>query len=99
MGAHITKSIGLNTWASFAGTSDAAHVAGDVAMLEAEVNPVIRELRAANIEVVAVHNHMLGEQPRMMFLHYYGRGPALTLAKGFRAALNQLGKHQSTPRG
>ncbi len=92
MGAHITKSIGLNTWASFAGTSEAAHIAGDFAMLEAEVNPVIRALRAANIEVVAVHNHMIGEQPRMMFLHYLGHGPASTLAQGFRGALGELGK-------
>jgi hypothetical protein len=90
----MTVAIGLNTWASFAGTSEAAHIAGDFAMLEAEVNPVIRALRAANIEVVAVHNHMIGEQPRMMFLHYLGRGPASTLAQGFRSALNVLGKPQ-----
>ncbi len=92
MGAHITKSIGLNTWAAFAGEPDAAHIAGDFAMLEPEVNPVVRALRANNLEVVAVHNHMIGEEPRMMFLHYLGRGPALTLAQGFRAALDQLGK-------
>ncbi len=61
-------------------------------MLEAEVNPVIKALRAHNLEVVAVHNHMLFDQPRMMFLHYYGRGPAAQLAQGFRAALDQLGK-------
>jgi len=92
MGAHITKAIGLNTWAAFAGEPDAAHIAGDFAMLQAEVNPVVRALRANNLEVVAVHNHMIGEEPRMMFLHYLGRGPALTLAQGFRAALDQLGK-------
>jgi hypothetical protein len=95
MGAHITKSIGLNTWAAFAGESNAAYIAGDFAMLEAEVNPVVKALRAANIEVVAVHNHMIGEQPRMMFLHYLGHGPASTLAQGFRSALNELGKHKS----
>ncbi len=95
MGAHITKSIGLNTWAAFAGESDAAHIAGDFAMLEPEVNPVIMALRRNNLEVVAVHNHMIGEQPRIMFLHYYGRGAASTLAQGFRAALGELGKHKS----
>ena len=95
MGAHITKSIGLNTWAAFAGEPDAAHIAGDFAMLEPEVNPVIMALRRNNLEVVAVHNHMIGEQPRMMFLHYYGRGAASTLAQGFRAALGELGKHKS----
>ena len=95
MGAHMTAAIGLNTWASFAGTADAAHIAGDVAMLDYEVNPVIRALRANNLEVVAVHSHMLGEQPRIIFLHYYGSGPATTLAQGFRAALNELGKGRS----
>ena len=96
MGAEITAAIGLNSWAAFAGTMDAAHVAGDIAMLEPEVNPVIKSLRSNNINVVAVHNHMIGEQPRMMFLHYYGSGPALALAKAFRAALDELGKHGKT---
>lgn len=96
MGAHITAAIGLNTWASFAGTMDAAHVAGDVAMLEPEVNPVVRALQKSGLNVVAVHNHMLGEQPRIIFLHYYGSGPALTLAQGFRAAVDELGKHGKT---
>lgn len=92
MGAEMTANIGLNSWASFAGSSDAAHIAGDVAMLEAEVNPVIKALRQNNLEVVALHHHMLGENPRIIFLHYYGRGKAETLAGGFRAALNELGK-------
>lgn len=92
MGAEMTPSIGLNTWASFTGTMDKAYIAGDVAMLEHEVNAVIKTLRTNNIEVVAVHNHMLGDKPHMIFLHYLGNGPALLLAKGFRAALDQLGK-------
>jgi hypothetical protein len=91
MGAEVTSAIGLNTWAAFAGKADAAHIAGDVAMLESEVNAIIRTLRKHNLEVVAVHQHMLEEQPRIIFLHYYGRGPALTLAEGFRSALDQLG--------
>jgi len=99
MGAHMTAAIGLNTWAAFAGTAEAAHIAGDVAMLQHEVNPVIRALRAHNLEVVALHNHMLGEQPRIMFLHYLGRGPATTLAQGFRAALNELGRPQPAMTG
>ncbi len=92
MGAAMTAAIGLNSWASFAGKQDAAHIAGDIAMLEGEVNNVIKALRANNIEVVALHHHLLGEQPRTVFLHYYGQGSATTLAKGFRAALDQLGK-------
>lgn len=92
MGAEMTASIGLNSWASFAGTAVTAHVAGDIAMLEAEVNPVIRTLRQNDLEVVALHHHMLGESPRIIFLHYYGRGNANKLATGFRAALEELGK-------
>jgi hypothetical protein len=92
MGAEVTTAIGLNTWAAFAGESNAAHIAGDVAMLESEVNAVIRALRQHDLEVVAVHQHMLEEQPRIIFLHYYGSGPALALAEGFRAALGELGR-------
>ena len=92
MGAEMTPAIGLNTWASFAGTADAAHVAGDVAMLDYEVNPVIAALRNNGLEVVALHHHMIGDDPHMIFLHYYGSGPAATLASGFRAALDCLGK-------
>jgi hypothetical protein len=94
MGAEMTAGIGLNTWASFTGTMERAHIAGDIAMLDTEVNAVIKTLRANNIEVVAVHNHMLDDKPHMIFLHYLGTGPALDLAKGFRAALDQLGKKQ-----
>lgn len=95
MGAEMTAAIGLNSWASFAGTKENAHIAGDIAMLEQEVNPVIKVLRANNLEVVALHNHMLGDDPRIFFLHYYGRGPATRLAQGFRAALDQLGRKHS----
>lgn len=96
MGAEMTPSIGLNSWASFAGNKDQAHIAGDIAMLQAEVNPVIASLRKNNLEVVALHHHMLGDDPQIIFLHYYGRGPATTLAQGFRAALDQLGQHGKT---
>jgi hypothetical protein len=92
MGVEMTTNIGLNSWASFAGKQDDAHIAGDIAMLQSEVNTVIKSLRAHNLEVVAVHNHMLGDEPHMIFLHYYGRGNATTLAQGFRAALDVLGK-------
>jgi hypothetical protein len=91
MGVEMTTNIGLNSWASFAGKQDDAHIAGDIAMLQSEVNSVIKTLRAHNLEVVAVHNHMLGDDPHMIFLHYYGRGTAATLAQGFRAALDVLG--------
>ncbi len=75
-GHEMGKAMGVNTWAAFAGTSQQAVVDGDFAMLESELHPVLRALRAANIDVVAIHNHMTGEAPRMMFLHYWGVGPA-----------------------
>jgi hypothetical protein len=92
MGVEMTTNIGLNSWASFAGKQDDAHIAGDIAMLQSEVNTVIKTLRAHDLEVVAVHNHMLGDDPHMIFLHYYGRGNAAKLAQGFRAALDVLGR-------
>lgn len=92
MGAEMTPSIGLNSWASFTGSMDKAFAAGDIAMLEHEVNPVIKSLRSNGIEVVALHHHMIGDNPRMIFLHYLGSGSALQLANSFRAALNELGK-------
>jgi len=99
MGVEMTANIGLNSWASFAGKTDDAHMAGDIAMLQSEVNSVIKILRSYNLEVVAVHNHMLDDDPHMIFLHYYGRGNALTLAKGFRAALDVLGKKENHSMG
>lgn len=92
MGAEMTPAIGLNTWMALSGTANAAHAAGDVAMLDYEVNPVISALRANGLEVVALHHHMLGDNPHILFLHYYGSGPADKLATGFRATMNQLGK-------
>ena len=88
-GVELTASMGLNTWAAFAGTNEKAHVAGDVAMTAAEVNKVIRELRKGGINLAAVHNHMLDERPRIFFLHYWGTGPAEQLAKTVRSAFDQ----------
>ncbi len=91
-GAVIDARMGLNTWAAFAGTDDDAVVAGDVAMLEHEVTPVLKALRENGIEVVAIHHHMTEVRPVVIFLHYWGRGPAATLATAFRNALDELGR-------
>jgi hypothetical protein len=93
-GAPVSTFLGFNTWAAFQGTPDHAAVAGDFTMLEDEVAPVIKALVENGIEVVAVHNHMTHEQPRIFFLHYWGVGNAEQLAKGLRAALDQTGKKQ-----
>jgi hypothetical protein len=92
MGAPINARMGLNTWAAFVGTDDKAAIAGDVAMLPGEVNAVLKSLRQNGLDVVSIHHHMLDTQPGVIFLHYWGTGPADKLAAGFKAALDQLGK-------
>jgi Domain of Unknown Function (DUF1259) len=82
------NTMGVNTWAAFAGTPDDALVVGDFAVLENELQTVLKTLRGANINIVAIHQHMTGENPRMIFLHYYGRGKALALAQGVKSAIN-----------
>ena len=91
-GAAINARMGLNTWAAFAGTDADAMVAGDVAMLEPEVTPVLKALRANGLNVVAIHHHMTDVKPVVIFLHYYGTGPAAKLAQGVRTAVDLLGK-------
>jgi Domain of Unknown Function (DUF1259) len=95
MGATINARMGLNTWAAFYGTNEDAAVAGDVAMLEGEVTPTLKALRSHGLDVVAIHHHMIGTQPVVIFLHYWGRGPADKLAAGFKAALDQSGKSRA----
>ena len=95
MGATINSRMGLNTWAAFYGNDSDSVVAGDVAMVESEVNPVLKALRSNGIDVVAMHHHMIGTQPTIIFLHYWGKGDAQKLARGVRAAVDVLGKGQS----
>ena len=89
MGGHtLGAAMGVNTWAAFAGSNTNAVVDGDFAVLESELQGVLRTLRARGIFVVAIHNHMTGEEPRMLFLHYWGVGSTADLARGLRAALD-----------
>lgn len=81
--------MGLNSWAAFFGSDKDAVVAGDIAMLESEVTPVLKALRSHGLDVVAIHQHMTGVKPVIIFLHYWGKGPAARLAEGFRAALDE----------
>jgi hypothetical protein len=89
MGGHeMGNAMGVNTWAAFAGTDDQAVVDGDFAMYEAEVQGVLKALRHAGIRIVAMHNHMIGETPRVVFLHFWGTGSTSTLAAGIKSALD-----------
>ncbi len=87
-GAQIGNTMGVNTWAAFVGSDDKAVVDGDFAMLESELQGVLKALRGAGINVVAIHQHMTGESPRVMFLHYWGVGSTQVLAKGLKTALD-----------
>lgn len=87
-GCPMTKEMGVNTWASFAGTDDNAVVDGDFAVLEDELQPVLKSLRSEGINIVAIHHHMTHEQPRMLFLHYWGRGSVEKLTHGLTKTLD-----------
>ena len=90
-GTTVGAAMGVNTWAAFAGSDAMAAVDGDFAMRESEVQGVLKALRAAGISVVAIHNHMIGEDPRIVFLHYQGLGPTEALARGLKTALDSQG--------
>lgn len=91
-GIPISTFLGFNTWIAWQGTMDNAAVCGDFTMKENEVQPVINELIKSGIEIVALHNHMVEESPKIFFLHYWGTGKALDLANGIHKALNITGK-------
>src|SRR5688572_28417955 len=90
-GIPVSSFMGFNTWAAWQGTPEKAAVCGDFTMLENEVHPVIKALVENGIEVVAVHNHMVHEEPKVFFLHYWATGNAEKLANGLKAALNKTG--------
>ena len=87
-GTKVGGSMGLTTWAAFSGDDRLAAVDGDFIMTAKEVQPVLRALRKAGIHIVALHNHMIGEQPAFYFTHFWGKGPAQDLARGLKSALD-----------
>jgi hypothetical protein len=91
-GCEAGKEMGVNTWAAFAGTDDDAVVDGDFAVLEEELQAVLKSLRKSGVNIVAIHHHMSGEEPRILFLHYWGRGKATDLASAVKTALGTQNK-------
>jgi hypothetical protein len=87
-GVAVGKEMGINTWAAFAGSDADAVIDGDFAMLENELQPVLRTMRKEGINIVAIHQHMTHEQPRYLFLHYWGKGKAAGLAQSLRRVLD-----------
>ncbi len=89
MGGHeMGNAMGVNTWAAFAGSDNKAAVDGDIAMYENEVQGVLKALRHAGLNIVAIHNHMMMEEPRVIFLHFWGIGSTQDLSRGLKAALD-----------
>ncbi len=86
-GVPILPGLGLDSWAAFSGSEGEAAVMGDLVLLQDEVTPVMEKLSAAGFEITAIHNHLLGESPRVMYMHFEGRGAAATLAGSLRAVL------------
>ena len=91
MGAAIPSNMGMNTPLNFQFSGNRAAINGDFILLPDEVNPVIKVLRANDIEITSIHNHMLDEEPRLIFMHFWANDDALKLAKGLRAALDATG--------
>jgi len=91
-GRDFRANMGLATWAAFSGDTKLAAIDGDVAMTARQVQAVLHALRAAKLNIVALHNHMIGETPAYFFVHYWGKGSATELAKGFRAVLDAQGQ-------
>ena len=87
----IPGSMGMNTPLNFQLDGKNAAINGDFMLLAAELNPVIKILRANGIEVASVHNHMLDDEPRLIFMHFWAYGDAVDLAKGLKAALMRIG--------
>lgn len=86
-GVAIKPGLALGSWAAFMGTDEHAIVMGDLVLLEDEVNPVMEKLRTAGFEITAVHNHLINETPRVLYMHYMGQGAAANLAGSLRTAL------------
>lgn len=91
-GAAIGASMGLKTWAAFAGSDDAASIDGDFIMRADAVQPTLQALRRAGLHVVALHNHMIDTVPALYFTHFWGTGKLRDLAAGFRKALDAAGQ-------
>jgi hypothetical protein len=86
-GLDIKPGLALGSWAAFAGSDNEAMVMGDLVLLENELTPVMKKLRAAGFDITAVHNHVLNETPRVIYMHYMGHGKAVDLAKSLHDGL------------
>ncbi len=96
-GMEIPPSMGLASALNFQPTGGGkAAITGDFVMIAGEVNPVIRALRENGIEVMSLHNHLLNDEPRLFFMHFWANDDAVNLARGLRAALDATNSRRGT---
>ena len=99
-GVAIEPALALGSWAAFQKMEGApAEVMGDLALLGAEVAPVLRALEAGGFEILALHNHLIGESPRVMYVHYQGKGEGAALAQTLKDALGRSATPRAAPAG
>lgn len=97
-GVSVKPGLALGSWAAFSGTDENATVMGDLVLLDAEVNPVLKKLRSSGFEITAVHNHLLGETPHLMYMHYMGHGGAAQIAETLGLLWPRLRRLLKSPR-
>ena len=85
----VEPALALGSWAAFHSAGARTMAMGDLALLGTEVNPVVVELQKGGFEIVALHNHLIGEAPRVLYLHYMGEGEPTALARTLKAALSK----------
>jgi hypothetical protein len=91
-GHEAGKTMGVNTWAVFAGSNEKAIVEGDFAMSESELQGVLKALRRTGVLITSIHSHMVRESPKIIFLHYWGIGAVNGLAQAIKSALDTQAK-------
>jgi len=97
-GVTVDSTMGVNTWAAFAGSDENAVVDGDFAVTENELRKALKSLREAGINIVAIQSHVISEEPRIIFFHYWGRGSAQNLAQSIQKALLATAGTPAKPR-
>ena len=97
-GVAIEAPLALGSWAAFHAAAEGSMVMGDLVLLPAELNPVIRRLHEGGLEIGAIHNHLAGEQPQVLYVHFSGMGPAEALAGALRGALDLTKTPMGAPR-
>jgi hypothetical protein len=96
-GVAIKPGLALGSWAAFANVGGKTEAMGDLVLTETEVGPVMQSLLSSGIEVTALHNHLLFEQPRVMYMHFHGMGDGVQIARALREALGKTATPPDAP--